>query len=84
MGRAACRSCRKELFAGRGGEVHSRCMVVVYEELGEGVVVGETGKMYCSSCAKTVGRCRWRGARCACGKWVIPFIALHISKIDIF
>lgn len=51
------------------------------EELHKGELLG---KFYCpnSRCGTKIGAYSWKGARCSCGRWVVPAISLQTAKVD--
>lgn len=92
----SCRKCRARVFGDKRYERHSEkgCMIFLYDEIGEGAR-GEDpaapaeeeprkeGRIRCVACGTAIGRYKWYGDRCGCGRWMAPFIAVHPSKVDV-
>ncbi|KAI5186511.1 hypothetical protein NEHOM01_1511 [Nematocida homosporus] len=75
-----CRQCRRVVGGKWSG--HKGCLVVLSEEVPEGVVV-ELERIKCSGCRRGLGRVRWWGSKCTCGRWVFPYIAINLSDVDL-
>ncbi|KAI5135372.1 hypothetical protein NEAUS04_1524 [Nematocida ausubeli] len=80
---ATCKNCRG-LINGNKLEEHPQCGSIVLEEIPNGAKIEERkeGRIHCSKCNKVLGRFKWYGAKCMCGRWVFPYIAIHKSNVD--
>ncbi|KAI5172610.1 hypothetical protein NEFER03_1666 [Nematocida sp. LUAm3] len=81
--KVSCRKCRETI---NGPWIrHEECMVLLKEEVPQETEInGEVqGRITCKRCKYSLGRFKWQGSKCSCGKWIFPYISIHISSVDI-
>ncbi|KAI5189356.1 hypothetical protein NEMIN01_0419 [Nematocida minor] len=79
-----CRQCRRSIGNNKW-EIHSKCTNLLSDERIAGTKMEEQqeGRIHCEHCNKVLGRFKWHGAKCMCGRWVFPYISIHKSNTDI-
>ncbi|KAH9387464.1 uncharacterized protein NEMAJ01_2360 [Nematocida major] len=79
-----CRNCRGEITSRTWNE-HTNCSCLISEEPPAGTKLEDQreGRIRCVKCNSVLGRFKWHGAKCMCGRWTFPYISVHKSNTDI-